>query len=98
MSLKPIKKGEMLDSARLKVNEIISAVEDVLEAGSPVPFGFVQALPALTWIVKHDLGRRPMIQVFSAGGVEVEGSVTHLSDDQVRLDFNQPQAGSCLCR
>lgn len=57
-------------------------------------FDFVQLTPALQWSISHNLGRRPIVELFSAGGMEIEADVQHLSLDQVIVYFITPTAGA----
>lgn len=57
-------------------------------------FDFVQLTPVTEWSISHNLGRRPIVELFSAGGVEIDADVHHISLDQVIVYFNSPTAGS----
>lgn len=57
-------------------------------------FNFVQATPAMQWSISHNLGRRPIVELLSAGGMEIDADVVHLSADQVLVNFVIPTAGS----
>lgn len=57
-------------------------------------FEFSQASPALQWSISHNLGRRPVVELFSVGGAEIDADVLHLSTDQVLVTFLLPTAGS----
>ena len=61
-----------------------------------VPLGFdhAQLAASATWTIAHNLGYRPSVSTFSAGGVEMMASVTHLSTNVLQLNFNTPVAGS----
>jgi len=52
-----------------------------------------QFAAADAWIVNHNLGRRPNVQVRTLGGAEVEVEVLHVSDNQVAVYFDVPMAG-----
>ena len=45
------------------------------------------------WIVNHNLGRRPNVQLRTLGGVEFDANVVHVSDNQVAVYFDAPMAG-----
>jgi hypothetical protein len=53
-----------------------------------------QASAAATWTIAHNLGQRPSVSLFSVGGLEMIGSITHLSLNVVQVDFNTPVAGT----
>lgn len=56
-------------------------------------FHFVQASAASTWVVLHNLGFYPDVQVFDTNGDQVEGDVTHNSVDQLTIVFSAPFSG-----
>lgn len=53
-----------------------------------------QASESATWTIAHNLGFRPAVAPVSVGGVEMIGSITHLSDNTLQIDFLTPVAGS----
>lgn len=57
-----------------------------------------QAVASDDWSVSHNLGYKPVVSVLSPGGVEVDASVLHLSDNQFKVQFNQPQTGQAVAR
>lgn len=50
------------------------------------------------WVLNHNFGRLPVVQVLSPGGFEVEAEVAHVSMNQARVYFNQPQQGTAIAR
>lgn len=67
-------------------------------SGSGPPFEHQQMIAAVEWIVNHNKGFRPLVEVLSPGGIAVAAEVRHISDNQVRIYFNQPQTGQVLAR
>jgi len=57
-------------------------------------YDFTQASPSDTWTIAHNFGFRPSVSIASVGGVEMDGTVTHLSTDVLQISFNIPVAGS----
>lgn len=57
-------------------------------------FEFVQLTPATTWTINHNLGRRPVTELFSVGGVEFDAQVTHTSINQCIVSLTSALAGS----
>lgn len=83
--------------------EIVSIVSEGIQ-GPPGPpgasgAGFVhtQGSAATEWIVNHNLGFKPSVEIFDAGGREVEADVLHMSDNQVRIYFTSAVAGTARC-
>ncbi len=63
--------------------------------GTTAPrFTHTQASAATSWTVNHNLGYRPTVTIFSAGGVEVEAGILHTTLNQVQLSFNVAVSGT----
>lgn len=54
---------------------------------------FNQPTPAATWTINHNLGRTPIVQVFSVGGAQILAEVAHISSNQTQVRFAFPIAG-----
>ena len=55
-----------------------------------------QPVAAATWTINHNLGLRPSVGVFTAGGQEVWAEVLHVSVNQVLISFDAPFAGFAI--
>jgi len=53
----------------------------------------VQTVPALTWVIVHNFGHRPLAQAFNTAGDLMLCAVHHDSDNQCTLSFNSLRAG-----
>ena len=62
--------------------------------GGGPPFVHSQSVPAVEWIINHNLGFRPAVTLFTVGGVEMEGEVIHSTLNQFRALFNTPLTGT----
>ncbi len=49
-----------------------------------------------TWIVNHNLNKRPNIDVYSVGGKEMLAEIIHTSLNQVIVYFDEPLSGSVI--
>lgn len=67
-------------------------------SGSSFPYVHTQASPSSLWVVNHNLGYRPVIEVLSDGGMVVEASVAHISVNQAQISFNTAQTGTVTAR
>ena len=47
-----------------------------------------------TWVVNHNLGVVPNVEVRSVGGVVIFAEVLHISNNQTQIIFNEPVAGT----
>ena len=52
-----------------------------------------QATPATTWIVTHNLGFYPNVTVMDSAGNTVEGDITHLTINQLRIIYSAAITG-----
>ena len=53
-----------------------------------------QPTPASTWVVNHNLGRKPpAIQLLTTGGVVFDGSIVHVNDNQFQVLLDSPATG-----
>jgi hypothetical protein len=55
-----------------------------------------QPAAAATWTINHNLGKRPNVSVYSAGGLEVWAEVLHVSVNQALISFDAPFAGFAI--
>jgi len=55
--------------------------------GGSAPYKHAQTTAASTWVINHNLGFFPTIQVFNADNVEIEGRVTQVSPNQATVSF-----------
>jgi hypothetical protein len=91
---------EVADDHVLTVDSPVVQVIEVGVAGPQGPPGaaaqgyeHTQSSAATTWTVNHSLGYRPIVEVFTSGGVLLWGQVTHTSVNQFTVNFNTAQAG-----
>jgi hypothetical protein len=54
---------------------------------------FNQSSPATEWTVNHNLARKPMVDVYSVGGVVLDAQIVHISDNQFKVYFTAATAG-----
>ena len=56
-------------------------------------FEYVQAAPATTWTINHNLGFRPSVELLDAGSQEIDGEVAHPTVNQTVVTLNPASAG-----
>lgn len=59
-------------------------------------FEYTQAVPASTWIIDHNLGRKVHVSLFSVGAVVVFADVVHGSPNQTTITYPVPTTGSAV--
>ena len=53
-------------------------------------------IPSDTWIIVHDLSKKPAVQVFDTLQNQIEGEVKHNTDNMVTITFNTAIAGTAV--
>ncbi len=95
----------MRDEPRLVVQEAISILvtddEEIFQVGGVWPPGTSgasylhnQAAPDTVWTVNHNLGFRPNVEIRNAGGQVILADVAHITDNQLKITFAAPTAGT----
>lgn len=54
----------------------------------------VQASPASTWVVHHNLSYNPAVSIVSSSGDLVHGDVTYSGAHEITINFTAPFSGS----
>lgn len=73
---------------------VVSALLVKASGGGGVEY--VQSTPSSAWVFNHNLGRRPIVSVFSMGGSEVLAEVLHISTNQAQILFDSPISGYAI--
>lgn len=53
-----------------------------------------QSIAGNIWTINHNLGFKPSVEILNAGGVEIEGEVTHISNNQTIINFTSALTGT----
>jgi hypothetical protein len=56
-------------------------------------YGHTQNPAATSWIINHNLGYKPVVQVYDTGSQEIEAEIAHLSLNTVSILLTAPTAG-----
>lgn len=71
-------------------------------AGPPGPaqmtYTHVQSSPSANWIINHNFGTNPIIEVLNPGGQAVVAEIVHTSLNQVHVYLNTPMTGTAIAR
>lgn len=68
------------------------------DGAETTPFIHEQGSADTLWIINHNKGFRPYVEVLSPGGQVLDAGVQHNSVNQVQISFNQPTLGSAILR
>lgn len=52
-----------------------------------------QVTPSATWIISHNMGFKPSVELLNSGSQEIEGDVIHTSQNVTVAYFNTPISG-----
>jgi hypothetical protein len=64
------------------------------EPGLGAAYIHAQESAATTWTINHNLGYRPTVELYTAGGQEFDGAIEHTSLNQCVVTLNVARAGS----
>ena len=73
---------------------IVAAGAQGPPGSAQVTFSYTQAVPALVWVVVHNLNKHPSVTVVDSGGGWVIGDVQYDSLNQCTLTFTGEFSGS----
>lgn len=62
--------------------------------GEASRYVFEQMIPSASWVIVHNLGRRPNVFVLDSTNREVEGGVQYIDNTTIRLDFAAAFSGT----
>lgn len=62
-------------------------------SGGDAGLDFVQSTPAVAWIIAHNLGHYPVVELLTAGGARMLADITHLSINTLQVNFASPVSG-----
>lgn len=65
-----------------------------LSLQAPETYIHTQGVPAFTWTVNHNLGKKPSITVLDSANREIEVAVEHTSNNQAVLTFSVELSGT----
>ena len=56
-------------------------------------FIFTQETPASTWVIAHNLNKKPSVMIVDSGDNEVEGCTNYIDDNNIEVVFSKPFSG-----
>lgn len=99
MSTYPYGSTNYWTESNLVPPELASSTDPTLTTADITDFEYIhnQLTPSATWVVEHNLGRKPIVSVIDADGLLMVAEVTHISNDVLHLVFNADKAGTARC-
>lgn len=62
-------------------------------ADADLHYRHVQSVPSATWIVLHNLGKRPSVSVVDSAGTNIVGNIDYVDDNNCTLNFSSSFSG-----
>ncbi len=56
-------------------------------------FVYQQTSPATVWTINHNLGFKPTVELIDSGGQEIDGEISHPTNNQTVVTLNPASAG-----
>ena len=50
-------------------------------------FTFIQSVPSDTWVIEHNLGKKPSVSAVDSAGTDVVGEYVYIDDNNILLRF-----------
>lgn len=87
-----------LDEISIVINNVEPEVNLSLDLNSfhsaqAASFVHTQNSASIQWNINHNLGYRPIVQLFNTGSQVIIGDITHISVNQSIIQFSAPVAG-----
>lgn len=96
-----------IDGAQIEVHPVSSVatvhVTPLGERGPPGPQGLAagylhtQSSANATWTINHNLGFKPSVHLYTVGGLQFDGQIVHMSDNQCVVSLETAIAGFARC-
>lgn len=85
------------DDAEIR-NEILNIKNQIgnLSSGSDSNYVHNQSQSLDTWSITHNLNKYPSVTVIDSAGSKVEGSVTYISNEEIKIEFSSPFSGKAI--
>ena len=87
-----------IGNPQVEVGDLQTQTIELLVPGPQGPAGgsayiHQQPLPAATWVINHNLGYRPSVEILDSGSQEIEGEVSHPTVHQTVVTLSPATAG-----
>lgn len=61
-----------------------------------VNYHHTQDVPSTSWVITHNIGYKPNISLFDNEGNNIEGDISHSSDNQITVTFAIQISGTAI--
>jgi TRAP-type uncharacterized transport system substrate-binding protein len=73
--------------------DLVGAINEAMEKINSHGHTYKQISPSSTWVILHNLNRRPNVSIVDSGGSVVIGDVHYDNDNQITLSFTAAFSG-----
>lgn len=73
--------------------EVVEVIHPGPQGPAGVSYTHQQLAATTTWIINHNLGYRPAVELLDTGGQEIDGDIAHPSVNQTVITLNPATAG-----
>lgn len=93
--LLPGEKGIEVDTGMEKNGDGVTAWNSLpyASSGGDKTYNHNQNVSASTWVITHNLGKNPNVQVFDSAGTECFGDITYNTANQITITFSAAFTG-----
>lgn len=67
-----------------------------LARGSDLNYVHNQSQALATWLITHNLNKYPSVTVIDSAGSTVEGTITYISNEEIKIEFSSPFSGKAI--
>lgn len=78
--------------------ELIFSLPGISTGTGSLPYIHDQSSPSNEWIINHNFGYTPVVDLLDTANRQIEAEVLHISNNQSRAYFNQPKSGKAVAR
>jgi len=82
------------DTGRLKFGDGSTVYNSLTYFAQDKNFVFNQAVAAVSWVISHNLGKLPAVQVFDSAGTPLKGEVNHIDTNNLTILYNNAVSGN----
>lgn len=68
-------------------------VDDLISSATDKSYEHTQASSSASWVIPHQLGKKPSVTVQDGSGNDIEGSITFTDDNNLTITFNTAFTG-----
>jgi hypothetical protein len=87
------RRDQKVKNENVKISKLRADVDSLVLSGGDKHYVHTQSIPAATWTINHNLGKRPSVTIVDSAGTEWVTEVEHTSDNQCVARFENAFSG-----